>query len=199
MNRIRVVQRTAGCAACRSRQRGVSLLISLILLAAITFLSVSAFNAGTTNVRAVGNTVARQEAQAAAQAVIDRTISNELFTTDPQAAAAAPIDVDVDGDGTTDYRPVLTPVPACMRVIPVKATDLDPRTAADRACMGSGVSRTSGIDSPDSATEAAKSMCADSEWLVRAETDDPRTGTQVALNQGVGIRILETDSENFCK
>lgn len=186
-------------AGTRARQRGVSLLIALILLAAITFLSVSAFNASTTNVRSVGNTEARQESQAAAQAAIDRTISNELFTTDPQGAAAAPIDVDIDGDGTVDFRPVLNPPPACRRVLAVKATDLDPKVEADLACMGSGVSRTSGIDSPDAATEAAKSMCADSEWLVRAESADARTGTLVALNQGVGIRILETDSENFCK
>ena len=83
---------------CR-RQRGTSLLIALILLAAITFLSVSGFNAGTANLRSVAGSVAILEATSAAQAAIDRTISSTLFTTQPQAVAAAPIDVDIDGDG----------------------------------------------------------------------------------------------------
>lgn len=185
--------------AAARRQRGVSLLIALILLAAISFLSISAFNAGTTNLRVVGNTEARQGAQAAAQAVIDQTISNTLFTTDPAAVAASPIDVDIDGDGNADYRPVLKPPPACTRVFALRMGELDPALAADLACMGSGVSRTSGIESPDAATEAGKSLCANSEWLVRAETDEERTGVLLALNQGVGVRILEADSENYCK
>ena len=181
------------------RQRGVSLLIALILLAAITFLSVSAFNASTTNLRAVGNTEARQGAQAAAQAAIDLTISNILFTIDPAAVAAEPLDIDIDGDGLADYRPILQPAPACTRVTVLKVPDLNPALPADLACMGSSVARTSGIDSGDAALEAGKSLCANSEWLVRAQTDDSRTGVRVALNQGVGVRILETDSENFCK
>ena len=182
----------------RARQRGVSLLIALILLAAITFLSVSAFNAGTANVRVVGNTEARQEAHAAVQAAIDQTISNTLFTTDPAAVAAAPIDVDIDGDGLVDLQPVLQPAPACRRVSPIRMTELDAALEADLACMGSGVARTAGIDSADAAVEAGKSLCANSEWLIRAQLADANTGVQVALNQGVGVRILETDSENFC-
>jgi len=177
----------------------MALLMALILLAAITFLSVSAFNAGTTNLRAVSNTQARQEAQSAAQAAIDLTISNMLFADDPVAVAAAPIDVDIDGDGSADYRPVLTPVPACTRVMAIRMAELDPALAGDLACMGSGVSRTSGIDSADASIEAGKSLCANSEWLIRAQASDPRTSVQVALNQGVGVRILETESENFCQ
>lgn len=186
-------------AARAEKQRGVTLVIALILLAAITLLSVSAFNAGTTNLRAVTNTAARQEAHSAAQAAIDRTISSALFTTDPAAVAAAPIDVDIDGDGTFDYHPVLQPAPACTRVVPLRMTELDPSVVADLACMGSGVSRTSGIDSDDASSEAGKSLCANSEWLVRAQATDARTNVQVALNQGIGVRILEADSENFCK
>jgi hypothetical protein len=176
----------------------MSLLIALILLVAISFLSVSAFNAGTTNLRSVGNAEALLEATSAAQVAIDRTISSTLFTTQPEAVAAAPIHVDIDGDGTHDYQPTLRPAPACTRVAPIRMTELDPADAADLACMGSSVSRTSGIDSEDAATEAGKSLCASSEWLIRAEAAQARTGVQVALIQGIGVRILETDSENFC-
>lgn len=186
-------------AAGRHAQRGVSLLITLILLSAILFLSLSAFNAGTTNLRAVGNAEARQEAQAAAQAAIDTTIGSALFTVDPVAVAAAPIDVDIDGNGSTDYQPVLQPAPVCTRVVPIRMDELDPSLESDLACMGSGVARTSGIDSTDAATEAGKSMCANSEWRIRAQAADARTGVQVALNQGVGVRVLESEASNFCK
>ncbi len=183
----------------RAAQRGATLLVTLILLTAITFLALSAFNAGTTNLRAVGNTEARQEARAAAQAAIDETIGSALFTVDPVAVAAAPVDVDIDGDGSVDFQPVLTPAPACTRVIPIRMSELDPSLEADLACMGSGVARTSGIDSADTVAEAGKSMCANSEWLIRVQASDARTGVRVALNQGVGVRILETESTNFCK
>ena len=180
------------------RQAGGSLLIALILLAAITFLSVSVFNAGTTNLRAVGSTEARSQALAVAQAAVDQTISNTLFTTDPAAVAGAPFAFDLDGDAVPDFSARLQPAPACTRVLVLRMTDLNPAVEADRACMGSGVARTSGIDSDDAAAEAGRSLCANSEWLVRAVTDDERTGVSVAVNQGVGVRILETDAENFC-
>jgi hypothetical protein len=183
----------------RRKQRGTSLLIALILLAAITFLSVSGFNAGTASVRSVASSAAVREATSAAQAAIDRTISSTLFTTLPEAIAAAPIDVDIDGNGTIDYQPLLRPAPACTRVSPLRMTDLNPADAADLACMGSSVSRTGGIDSEDASTEAGKSLCASSEWLIRAQASHVRTGVDVALVQGVGVRIIETDSENFCR
>jgi hypothetical protein len=174
------------------------LLIALILLAAISFLSVSGFNAGTANLRSVAGSGAVLEATSAAQAAIDRTISNTLFTTQPEEVAVAPIDVDIDGDGVTDYHPMLQPAPACTRVAPLRMTDLNPADDADLACMGSSVSRTSGIDSASASAEAGKSLCASSEWLIRAQTSDARTGVAVAVVQGVGVRILETDSEDFC-
>jgi hypothetical protein len=192
-------RRRTGRPVSRARkQRGTSLLIALIMLSAITFLSMSAFNAGTANLRSVANAEAVLEATSAAQAAIDMTISSTLFTTQPEAVAAAPIGVDIDGDGRDDYLPTLEPAPACTRVAPLRMTDLNPADAADLSCMGSSVSRTSGIDSADALSEAGKSLCASSEWMIRAQASHARTSVAVALVQGVAVRILETDSENFC-
>ena len=46
---------------------------------------------------------------------------------------------------------------------------------------------------------AGNSLCANTEWNVRAEVADARTGAKVAVNQGVAIRVLETDAANSCK
>jgi hypothetical protein len=41
-------------------------------------------------------------------------------------------------------------------------------------------------------------MCSHTEWNSRAEVADARTGAKVAVNQGVAVRVLETDAQNSC-
>ena len=95
------------------RQRGVTLIIALIMLAALALLSVWSLNVGTTNLRVVGNTQARQEALAAAQVAVENTISSPMFIQQAAAVAASPVEVDVDQNGAADYTANLTPAPAC--------------------------------------------------------------------------------------
>ena len=84
-------------------QRGATLIIALIMLVALAMLSLWSFNAGTMNLRVVGNSQARQEVVAAAQAAIELTLSTPLFTQDPLAVAAGAIPIDIDGDAHPDY------------------------------------------------------------------------------------------------
>ena len=80
--------------APRPGQRGATLVVALIMLVALAMLSVWAFNAGTMNLRVVGNSQARQEVVTAAQAAIELTISTPaLHSVDP-VAVAAPADPD---------------------------------------------------------------------------------------------------------
>src|SRR6185369_12200485 len=97
-------------------QRGATLIIALIMLVALAMLSLWSFNAGTMNLRVVGNSQARQEVVAAAQAATELTLSTPLFTQDPLAVAAGAIPIDIDGDAQPDYQARLTPAPACYRV-----------------------------------------------------------------------------------
>ena len=180
------------------RQRGATLIVALILLVAMALLSAWAFNTGTTNLRVVGNSQARHEALAAAQAAVELTISTPVFTSDPAAVAATPVPVDVDGDGTPDYEAMLTPQPACYRVRVLKVNELDPTNAGDRACLGTSSAQNSGIETVGSAPTAGDSLCADSEWNIRAVVTDPRSNARGAVNQGVAVRSLSTDSANAC-
>lgn len=180
------------------RQRGATLIVALVLLVAMSMLSVWAFNTGTTNLRVVGNSQARHEAVAAAQAAVEMTLSSPLFITDPVAVAAATIPVDVDGDTVSDYEAQLTPPPACYRVRVLKVTELDPTNAGDRACLGSSSAQNAGIETVGSAPTAGDSLCADSEWNIRAMVNDPRSNAQGTVNQGVAVRSLSTESANSC-
>ena len=100
------------------RQRGVTLIIALVLLVALAMLGIWAFNGSTTNTRIVGNMQVRQEAMDAAQAAVETTISSALFTTAPAAVAASAVNVEVNG---VNYAVWLKDKdggkkPACFRV-----------------------------------------------------------------------------------
>jgi hypothetical protein len=179
-------------------QRGVTLIISLIMLVALAMLSVWAFNSGTMNLRVVGNSQARQEVVSAAQAAVELTISSPLFSQQPAAVAAAPIPIDVDGDGQPDYQATLSPVPSCYRVRVLKVSELDPSSEGDRACLGSSAAQNSGIVTVGSTPTTGDSLCADSEWNVRATVADPRSHATATVNQGIAVRSLSTDTANSC-
>lgn len=178
-------------------QRGITLVVALVMLLALSMLAVWAFNGSTANLRIVGNTQARQEALVAAQAAVETTISSQNFVQHAAAVAATPLPIDVDGDGTQDLTARLSPAPACYRVRIVKVGELDPGTPSDVSCMG-GATQNTGIEVEGAAAPTGDSICADSEWNVRAEVTDARSNAYVAVNQGVGVRSLSTDTANSC-
>lgn len=174
------------------------MIISLIMLVALTMLSVWAFNAGTINLRVVGNSQARQEVVAAAQSATELTLSSPLFVQDPVAVAAGTIPIDIDGDGAPDYVAQLTPPPSCYRVRVLKVNELDPSSSGDRACLGSSMVTNPGIEVAGAAPTTGNSLCADSEWNLRAVVSDPRSHAVAAVNQGVAVRSLITDTASSC-
>lgn len=182
----------------RARQRGVTLVVALIMLTALGLLAAWAVKMGTTNLRVVGNSQARQDAFTTAQAAIEATISSPEFSQRPAVVAARPVGIDLDGDGTADQTATLSPAPACYRVRPVRVTELDPTQAADLPCLKSSSSSTAGIDFAGSTAGSGESLCADTEWNLRAVVTDASTGAQVAVNQGMALRSLVTDANNAC-
>jgi hypothetical protein len=180
-----------------TRQRGATLVVALIFLILMSLFAISAFNNSNVNIRVVGNMQARQEAVGAAQVALEQTISSPTFSSSPDAVAANPVAVDIDGNGTQDYEVKMIPRPKCFRAKPIKSSELDPALAADLACMKSGVVSNAGLETPGSTT-AGNSLCSNSEWNIRAEVTDGRTGAKVAVNQGVALRVLETDATNAC-
>ncbi len=185
-------------ARARPRERGITLVVTLILLILMSMFAINAFNGSSGNMRVIGNMQARQESIAAAQQAIEQTISSTVFTSNPATVAATPVAVDIDGDGQADYTARLTPQPRCYRAKPIKSSELNPALSADIACLRSGVVQNSGLDSPDAASDAGNSLCANSEWNIRSEVIDARSSTRVAINQGVAVRVLETDAANSC-
>lgn len=181
-----------------ARQHGATLIVTLIFLMIMSVMTVMMFNMTTTNVKITGNAQVRSEALAAAQVALASTISNTQFSTNPALIAATPFTVDIDGDGTPDYSVTRDPQPKCNKVKTIKANELDPSIPADLACMGSAAAGNSGIDSAITGSSAGDSMCANSEWNIRASVTDPASKAEVAVNQGVALRVLVTDADTAC-
>jgi len=179
-------------------QRGATLIVALIMLVALAMLSLWSFNSGTMNLRVVGNSQARQEVVAAAQAATEMTLSTPLFTQDPLAVSAGAIPIDIDGDTLPDYQAQLSPAPSCYRVRVLKVNELDPASEGDRACLGSSTAQNPGIEIAGAASSTGDSLCADSEWNVRAVVTDARSHATAAVNQGVAVRALTTDTASAC-
>jgi len=183
-------------ARTRPLQRGMTLIVVLILLTGLGLMAALGVRSGFTNLRAVGNTQSRQEVLAAAQTAVERTISTPEFSEKPAAVAANPIAIDVDGDGKADEQVRLTPVPACYNFRVVKQAELDGDVEADRVCMRGTAGNNAGIEA--TTLPNGDSLCADSEWNVRAMVDSPATGARAVVNQGVAMRGVITDAANNC-
>lgn len=201
--------------AANGRQRGVTLLVVMVFLVLITVFSISAFRAGTTNLRITQNMAVRQEATGAAQAAIETVISTPAF----QAAstpAATTVNVDVDNDGTDDYVATVTPAATCSKIRPLLNAELPRATATglpaaewircDSGGTGGAVGSSGGgsglIEGATAGTTSAStglSYCVETHWNVQAVVTDARTGVDVEVNQGVAVPYSVGESQDRCQ
>jgi len=106
------------------RQRGAALVVSLIMLALVTLIVITALNLGSANFRAVSNSQFRDEAIAAAELAVQEVISSN-FTAAP--APQPGLEVDLNGDDVTDYV-VDVAQPQC--IFASQASEADPSSLA---------------------------------------------------------------------
>jgi len=171
-------------------QRGVTLVVALIMMAALALMAAMALRMSTTNARVVGNAQVRAEAMYAAQSALEQTISYSFFVSDPTIVSSTPIEIDTDGDETIDYSAQITPVPTCYRkrklppeeVVAIYGALSDPGTKC-----GARVA------------ESPLNTCSNTEYMVRAQVTDSRTGATFAVNQGVAVMQVDIDEFGDCR
>ncbi len=78
-----------------SKQRGATLLTSLMILVVLTLLAISAINTSTVNLRIVQNMQVQQQTEAAAQEAIEQVMSTPNTFNVPAAATIAVNDLSV--------------------------------------------------------------------------------------------------------
>ena len=147
------------------RQRGVALVIGMIMLVLITLLVVSAINSGSVNLRIAGNMQAEEGARAVAQQAIEQFIGvYSNFYPTPTAMTATSPNFDINNDGTKEYT-VSIAAPTCKlaaKQVPGKSVD----------CINGA---------------RAGLFCWDTLWEVVATATDAKTGVRQVVTQGVSI------------
>jgi Tfp pilus assembly protein PilE len=157
------------------QQRGVTLVVSLIMLVLITLVVVHGFNMSFSNLKSVRNVQTREEALAAAHKAVEQFVSGN-FTTVYGTATVAPVQVDVNNDGTADYTVVIA-TPQCVRAVvteTAKPSDVELGTALSSGAFWN------------------------TDWDVSARVTDAATGTDVQIREGFRVRLGQTDKDQRC-
>lgn len=182
------------------RQRGITLILSLIMLVLLTIMALSSLNIGRSSLQVVDN--AQQQAQAvnAAQTIIDQVLSTPSFVESPAAVldngncpstVTAPANsrcVDVQGDGKTVIVVAMSPQPACVKARTVQTTELDYATEQGVGCSAGG-----GQNFGIAGVTSGNSLCADTLWEINATATEQVSKAQATVTQGVEMRV-STDS-----
>jgi hypothetical protein len=154
------------------KQRGVvTIFVSMILLVLITLLVLTAFSLSKMNLQAASNAQAREEGLAAANVLIDRTISGDFW--DPPAVVNDT--VDINGDADPDFQVALA-LPRCVR-----ATEAAGNLSASITLQGM------------SSINAWFTI-----WELDATATQVSTGTQVQVVQGVRVLLSTANKEALC-
>ena len=190
------------------RQRGATLIVTLIMLVVITLFAVSAFNSSNINMKVVGNMQSQAEAMAASQRAIEETVSHTDFYNTPANAIPAPcgnapntLCTDLNGDGTYELQSKLTPNPACVQGYIIKTSDLKiTQSADDLACIQA---QQQGTFAVAGATPTGDSICAKTVWDITAQTltynqSAASSDVNVTVTAGVSLRVPAVNLASAC-
>ena len=145
------------------RQRGIAMVIGMIMLVLLTLLVVSAINSSSVNLRITGNMQAQDGARAVAQQAIEKVLGDYTkFYPTPTAVAAT--GYDINNDTNNDFQ-VAVAAPVCKA-----AAKQIPGREAD--CINGA---------------KAGFYCWDTLWEVVATATDTKTGVRQVVTQGVSI------------
>lgn len=188
----------------RHRQRGITLVICLIIMMMMTLFAVTSFNMGKTSLVIVGNMQERAHATDAAVGVVQAAFSSSQFSDNPSAAITGTCGgiavsnedcVDINGDGTDDIDVQITPNPTCLKAEAILNSALDLNNAEDAACTVQAQQNTAGI--VGGGTNGA-SLCGNAVWNINVVATDLASGAQVTVDSGVAARTKLDDISTNC-
>lgn len=191
----------------RQRQRGITLIISLIMLVLLTIMALTSFNIGKSSLQVIDNAQQQGQVLNAAQTMLNQVVSSPTFTEAPgnvldnsncPAALTAPANsrcVDLYGDGKTVIVVAMTPQPVCLQATPIPATalNLNNQNSEDWGCTvrERGDHGIEGVESGDS-------LCANSLWELNAEAREPVSSARAVVTQGVSMRVSKDSVDTTC-
>lgn len=153
------------------RQRGMTLVVSLIMLVLVTLIVVSAMFLSTSNIRAVGNMQFRDEAVAAANVGIEDRLSANFDI----VPAPTTTEVDINDDGAVDFDVTVTPT-----------------------CLSATIDSTAPPSSLSLPPSMTLSPTWNTVWDIEALAEDPATGAEVRVHSGVRVLLPDAEKNVSC-
>lgn len=167
----------------RPGQRGVTLVVALVMLVVLTLLVVSAIRFGNINLRISGNVQSESEASAAAQVATESMIQTINVSTNISSITSQTVNVSTGG---ATYTVSITK-PGCLFNKNIDNAQLDPTKAADLVCFET--TDTEKLVTNKDTLTTAPTACKNQQWDVTASVDDDKSGAKVSLLQGVSVRV----------
>ena len=148
------------------QQRGIALVMAMVMLLVLTLISVSSVTATNSSVRIAGNMQAQEEIETQAQLAIETAISTLTnFTNSDGTNVLTQSNVDINGDDVAEYT-VAVYSPVCENWVLSRGNSATTETLAPRMTY----------------------------WDVRAEVTDIRTGAVTTIHQGIRILLPPAQS-----
>jgi len=172
--------RAASVTICSSRQRGATLLISLIMLVVLTLFAITAIRTGNIGLKIVGNQQAQKLMEAAAAQAVEQVVSN-LGNFDAANAVLPSVTVaqSVCVNPTAGDPPAVLPVDSTTPGACASGTRVDVQPVR---CISAKRQSGGSLTQPMSTYENT--------WEIVATVTDTLTGAKATYHQGMMIRML---------
>jgi hypothetical protein len=155
-------------------QRGVTLVIALILLTVTTIVVITNFQTTQTDLIAVGNTQFQEEAITAVNIVAEKLVSSPMSA----VRTAGSSNVDLNNDGNLDYQ-VDFDAPVCLKG---RRVDNHPKGSGSSTVLGN-------INLPPSYIVT---------WDIATRTNDAKSGAKAEVHIGIRQEIDRTQYGVLC-
>ncbi|MCK9989560.1 MAG: hypothetical protein RugAbin2_00574 [Rugosibacter sp.] len=183
------------------KQRGVVLIIGLMMLVLLTLMAVAALKFGAANFAVVNNQQTRAEAVRSAEQVIDQIVNNREIDLASGAnlfgTGANTVHIKINGEplNASDYNyTVVVAPPKCVKRQVIAQNTLDFAKADDLGCARSVDQASLGVEGSGS----SDSLCSTVVWDVAATASDAFQQNNVSVVQGVGQRVATTKVALVC-
>lgn len=177
-----------------SRQRGITLLVGMIMLIMLTMMAIAAFKFGKANFMIVGNMQVRAETDRAAQQIVEQMVNNTSIQYSCYDAATATnpcktnlfgtgsnsLGVDFNGDGSSDVTVRVTKAPECIRTRVILNSEILP-TSTLAPCSSGQDSTKFGVEN----ATTGPSYCSDVTWEFEVQGTGSFSQSSSTVVQGV--------------
>lgn len=173
----------------QQKQKGATLVVSMIMLVIITVLVVFSIRAGNTHLRIAGNMQYQTEAFMATQQVIEQVIEQIKVTEVIGQIPAQTVPVPMGG---VTYSVAVAAMGTCQMEVPLLNSDLNPSIAEDVPCIES--SDSDQAIKADGTLTTKLAACKTQWWEVRADVSEGTSGVKSTQVQGLSVRAPATVS-----